>query len=299
MALTELANSQWGVVARWQLADVGVTLSMLKTRVARGSLTRLHRGVYAVGHRRLQPQAHTLAAVLAVGPGAVASHRDAAWLHGLRPGNHRRADVATTRRGVAGTDRIAVHRTAVLTAEDVATVKGIPVTSVARTLVDLAGVVARDELAKALSEAERLRLLDMGPLTAAIARTAQRSGPGRARLLAVLDEHAAHGAEFDRSELERRFLALTVQAGLPRPRLNHWVDGMEVDAVWPAPRIAVELDGWEYHRHRRAFQRDREKTNALTAAGWTVLRFTHHDVTRRPAEVAAQLSPLVSPRAPS
>lgn len=299
MALVELANSQWGVVARWQLESIGVTLSMLKTRVARGSLTRLHRGVYVVGHRQLRPQAHTLAAVLAVGPGAVASHRDAAWLHGLRPGNHARTDVTTTRRGVASHGRIAVHRTSALHAEDVTEVDGIPVTTVARTLADLAGVVPPDHLAKALSEAERLLMLDMRALERAIERTRTRTGPGLTRLRAVLADHAAHGVEHDRSRMERRFAALVREAGLPRPRLNHLVEGVEVDAVWPRERVAVELDSWSFHHHRRAFQRDREKGNALAAAGWTVLRFTYRDVTERPREVAARLSPLVVRRGPA
>jgi len=266
---------------------------MVRARLARGSLTRLHRGVYVVGHRRLQARAHTMAAVLAVGPGAVASHRDAAWLHGLRPGNHRRSDVTTTRRGVRGSEGIAVHRTTVLSADEVTAVDGIPVTTVARTLVDLAAVVPRDHLAKALSEAERLQLLDVRALERAMERTRTRARSGQARLRAVLADHAAHGVQLDRSQLERRFAALLRDAGLPRPRLNHVIEGVEVDAVWPRERVAVELDGWQFHRHRRAFQRDREKGNALVAAGWTVLRFTHRDVAERPAEVAAQLSPLV------
>jgi len=296
VALTELANAQLGVVARRQLGPLGLTPAMVRARLARGSLTRLHRGVYAVGHRQLRPRAHTLAAVLAVGPGAVASHRDAAWLHGLRPGGHVRADVTTTRRGVSSTAQIAVHRTTVLTAEDVTAVDGIPATTVARTLVDLAGVVAQDQLAKAVGEAERLLLFDLRALERAIERTQTRTGPGHARLRAVLAEHAAHGVERDRSELERRFAALVRAAGLPRPRLNHVIEGVEVDAVWPRERVAVELDGWAFHRHRRAFQRDREKANALTVAGWTVLRFTHRDVVARPADVAAQLSALVGRR---
>lgn len=305
-ALLELANSQWGVVARWQLETIGVSLSMLKTRVARGRMTRLHRGVYVVGHRRLQGRAHTMAAALAVGPGAVASHRDAAWLHGLRPGGHRHRDVTTTRRGVRGGDGIAVHRTTALHAEDVTTIDGIPATSLARTLVDLAGVVAPDHLAKALAEAERLLLLDLRALERAIERTRTRTGPGHARLRAILADHAAHGVGHDRSPLERRFAALVRDAGLPRPRLNRWIEGVEVDAVWPPERVAVELDSWSFHHHRRAFQRDRQKGNVLAAAGWTLLRFTHRDVTERPRAVAAQLgavlaersAPLTPPAAP-
>ncbi len=294
MALVELANSQWGVVARRQLEAIGLTPTMVRDRIARGHLTRLHRGVYVVGHRQLRPQAHTSAAVLAVGPGAVASHRDAAWLHGLRPGNHRRADVTTPRRGAASSDRIVVHRTTVLHADDVTEVDGIPVTTVARTLVDLAGIVPVDHLAKALSEAERTLLLDVHALETAMERTRHRAGPGHARLRTVLADHAAHGVEHDRSKLERLFAALVRDAGLPRPRLNHWIEEVEVDAVWPQERVAVELDSWQFHRHRRAFQRDREKANVLTAAGWTVLRFTYRDVTERPRDVAAQLAPLVA-----
>lgn len=276
------------MVARWQLGAIGLTLSMLKTRVARGSLTRLHRGVYAVGHRQLRLEAHSLAAVLAVGPDAVASHRDAAWLHGLRPGNHRRSDVTTTRR-VRSTDRIDVHRTTVLTPADVTIQGGVPVTTVARTLVDLAGVVPRDHLAKAVSEAERLQRFDPRAVEAALDRTRQRSRPGRAAIESVLDEHRAHGLQLDAETLERLLLALVTAHDLPRPLIRHMVDGREVDACWPRALLAVELDGWEFHRHRRAFQRDREKSNVLTAAGWTVLRFTHHDLTQRPAYVAGQL----------
>jgi len=281
------------VVARWQLEPIGVTRSMLKTRIARGSLTRLHRGVYAVGHQQLRPQAHTLAAVLAVGRGAAASHRDAAWLHGLRPGGHARCDVTTTRRGAASTATITVHRTTVLPPEHLTTVDRIPTTTVARTLVDLAAVVAPDHLAKAVSEAERLRRFDLRALHDAMARTEHRNGPGHARLRAVLADLATHGTDDDHSKLERRFATLARQAGLPRPRQNHWVDGLEVDAVWPDHRIAVELDSWEFHRHRRAFQRDREKANALVAAGWTVLRYTHRDLTTRPEQVAEQLRELL------
>jgi len=288
MALTKLANQQWGVVARRQLAALEVTPAMVKARVARGSLTRLHRGVYAVGHRRLTPRGRALAAVLAVGPGAALSHRSAAWLHELAPLPQRRIEVTTAARATAGA-AIDLHRSTALDARDLTVVDGIPVTTLARTLVDLASVVPRDRLATAVAEAERRLLLDVDALTAAIERTRGRRGPGHARLRAVLADHAAHGIQLDRSELERRFLALVRRADLPRPRLNHVVGGLEIDAVWPARRLAVELDGWAFHRHRRAFQRDRDKGNTLAAAGWTLLRFTHRDVAGRPEAVASQL----------
>lgn len=268
---------------------------MVRDRIARGSLTRLHRGVYAVGHRQLRSEGHALAAVLAIGPGSVLSHRDAAWLHGIRPSNRPRIDVTTTVRA-ASTSRIEVHRTTVLTADDVTRIERIPVTSLARTLVDLAGIVPRDHLAKALAEAERIHRVDAGAIEAALVRMRHRGGPGNARLAVVLADHRARGLELTRRELERRFLALFDDGALPRPLTNAIVDGMEVDAVWREERVAVELDGWEFHRHRAAFQNDRDKANALTTAGWTVLRFTHHDVAHRPALVRERLAQVVGRR---
>jgi len=295
VATTELANAQWGVVARRQLAPLGLTATMVRDRIERGQLTRLHRGVYVVGHRRLTAHGRALAAVLAAGPGAALSHRDAAWLHGL--GSLPSGRVAVTRAGRApSTATIAAHGTTTLTDADVTTVDAIPVTTVARTLVDLASVLPVDRLATAMSEAERRYLLDVNELLAAAERTRARRGPGHARLHAVLADHAEHGAQHDRSRMERRFLALTRAAGLPGPRLNAWIEGAEVDAVWSRERVAVELDSWEFHHHRRAFQRDREKGNELTAAGWTVLRFTWRDVTRRPEAVASQLRRVLSSR---
>ena len=263
---------------------------MVRSRRERGLLVQLHRGVYAVGHRQLRPAAHRLAAVFAVGPEAVLSHRDAAWLHGLRPGNHRQTDVSTTARGRASTSLIRVHRTTVLPPADVTTRDGIPVTTVARTVVDLAGVVPRDHVEKVIVEADRRQLLDMRAVDAVLRRTRQRADArGRAVLAAALDQHRAYALQLDADTLERLLLAIVRTHDVPQPLIRHMIGDREVDACWPDQRVAVELDGWEFHHDRRAFQRDREKSNMLTAAGWTVLRFTHHDLTRRAEHVADQL----------
>jgi very-short-patch-repair endonuclease len=148
-------------------------------------------------------------------------------------------------------------------------------------------------VAKALREAEHLRIADVHEIEDAMWRTRTRKGPGHAKLRAVLAEHRRQGAQLTRSVLEDRFLALTVAHGLPRPRTNVHVAGMEVDAHWP-PRLVVELDGWTRHKDRHAFQRDRQKGNVLTAAGFTVLRFTHDDVVRRAAETAHRIRALLS-----
>lgn len=264
---------------------------MIGEGVRRGRLVKLHRGVYAVGHARLRREGHWLAAVLAVGPQGVLSHRDAAGLHALRPANHSRIDVTTLsdRRAVPG---IRVHRTRSLDAPDITTVQCIPVTTVARTLVDLAGTVPPDHLAKAIKEADRQHRFDLTAVEAALQRTRGRRGPGHRALREAIEEHAALGLDATRSSLEDAFLRLLRDAGLPKPATNADVEGLEVDAVWRKQRIAAELDGWASHHTRHAFQQDRERDATLTAAGWRVVRFTHHDVIRRPDHVLNTLRRL-------
>lgn len=231
-----------------------------------------------------------MAAVLAAGPGALLSHRDAAALHGLRPaGDRRRIEVTTTARATS-TDRIRVHGTTVLDPLDAARRDGIAVTGVARTLVDLASVATTGELRKALEEAERQRSVDLSDIERAMAATARRRGKGHAAMRSALAELRAIGAHVTRSELKDRFVTLLDAHGLPRPLTNHWVEGMEVDACWPSERLVVELDGWGAHATRHAFQDDRERSNDLTAAGWTLLRFTWADVTWRAVDTAGRVA---------
>ncbi|HEU4701089.1 MAG TPA: DUF559 domain-containing protein [Conexibacter sp.] len=291
--MAALVEAQYGVVARRQLLALGLTASMIETGLRRGTLVSLHPGVYAAGHRQLRTEGRWLAAVLWAGSGAALSHRDAAALHGLRPCNRSRIEITTGRRLRAERPGIEVHHSAVLDAQDITTVEGIPVTSVERTLVDLAGVVSKDSLAKALREAEYLRVVDVGKLRAIMHRTRTRHGRGHARLTAVLDEHRRRGVQLTRSVLEDRFLKLCDRHGLPRPQMNFHVEGHEVDACWPTHRLAVELDGWGRHKDRFAFQRDRTKGNAIQQAGWRLLRFTHDDVVRRPGESAAAIGALL------
>jgi predicted transcriptional regulator of viral defense system len=282
------------VVARRQLLALGVTPTVIRERVRRGTLALLHRGVWAVGHDRLRREGRRLAAVLACGPGAALSHREAAALHGLSPSSRSQVDVTTVRRGRSEQAGIRLHRTASLDVRELTAIDGIPVTTVARTLVDLAGVVPSEHVAKALREAEHLRVVDAAELELAMRRMRTRRGHGHATLRAVLDEHRRRGTQLTRSPLEDRFLALLDDHGVPRPRTNVDVGGVEVDAHWPAQRLVVELDGWARHRDRRAFQRDRMKGNALTQNGYRLLRFTHDDVVRRPGATAAQIHALLA-----
>lgn len=288
--IAALAADQHGVVSRGQLLDGGVSKRAIELRVQSGHLLRLHRGVYAVGHARLRREGHWLAAVLAV-PGAVLSHRDAAALHELRPGNHPDVDV-TGPNARASQPGIRFHRTTTLDAEDLTNASGIPVTTVARTLVDLAGVVPPDHLARAVREAVHRNVFDLQAVERTLARTSGRRGPGHRALRRAIAEHDALGLSATDSVLEDAFLRLLHEARLPRPTVNALVHGLKVDAFWPDRRLIVELDGWQHHHDRHAFQRDRERDAQLTAAGCRVVRFTHHDVTRRPDHVVETLRRL-------
>lgn len=292
-ALARLADAQHGVVSRAQLDDLGLGRTAVADRVRRGRLVRLHRGVYAVGHRRLHRNGHWMAAVLAVGPCSALSHRDAAALHGLRRPHDGRIDV-TTMRDRESNSSVAVHRTAWLTANDVTTVAGIQVTTVARTLVDLAEVVSGGQLARALSEAERLMLVDVRDIVRVLGQTRGRRGPGHRRMRTALDDHAAQGVQMTRSDLERRFFDLVAGAGLPAPTMNATVEGVEVDALWRSRRFVVEIDSWLYHRTRADFERDHDKRSALEAAGWRVISFSDRQVLEHPEQVLARLRRIIT-----
>jgi very-short-patch-repair endonuclease len=280
-AVAEVAARQHGVVTRRQLRAVGVGDGSVSWWVRTGRLHRLHHGVYALGHPVVTPEGRWLAAVLACGPGAALSHRSAAALWGIGVADRGRVDVTVprTRSGPAG---IAVHRGRRLDADETTTLRAIAVTTLPRTLADLADVLAEPRLARAIHEAEVARSLAPRALEAAARRTHGRRGNGRlCRALAEPDR--------TRSELERRFRRLCRDHGLPPPAVNATVARMEVDFLWPDARVVAETDGWAFHRTRTAFEHDRERDQALARAGHRVLRFTHRQVVERPAEVVATL----------
>jgi hypothetical protein len=233
-----IAGRQHGVVSARQLRVAGVSRTAVADRVADGRLRPLHRCVYAIGP--LTQRGRWLAAVLALGPHAVLSHRDAAVLHGLRRGERRAIDVTAPRRARRRRG-ITVHETRPLHPADHTRVEGIPVTSVPRTLLDLAERLPPTQLRRAYEEAERLRLLDVRAIQALLERSNGRRGVPALRALIGYDPSAAVEAE---SELELRFLDLVRQARLPPPRMNVLVEGYLVDAYWPSARLVVELQGY-------------------------------------------------------
>ncbi|MGI8512820.1 MAG: hypothetical protein ACR2NH_09365 [Solirubrobacteraceae bacterium] len=197
----------------------------------------------------LRREGHWMAAVLACEPGAVLSHRDAGAHLGFRPCYRVRVDVLTSRRGRQGPDGIDLHTTRHLPPEEVTVHRGIPVTTVARTLTDLAAVLPRRQVERALDEALRQRRLDMGPLLASLDHGNGRKGTRELR--AILDTHII-GTTLTRSGLEEAFLALITEAGLPRPRVNTHLelpDGRlsEVDFHWPEHWLVVETDSHAWH----------------------------------------------------
>lgn len=293
-AISVLAGRQHGMVARRQLQELGLGPDAIDHRVQGGRLHPSHRGVYAVGHPRPIGRARWMAAVLAGGPGAVLSHASAAALWGLRPTAKTRIDVTVPGRRGRGRPGIALHRVRGLAHEDRATRDGIPVTAVARTLLDLAEVAPAPQLERAVEEAQRLRLLDLAAIQGVCERSHGRHGLRALR--AVLAD--AREPLPVRSELERRFARLCEEADLPPPALNVTVAGFEVDAYWPRGRLIVELDGFAYHRSRAAFERDRLRDADLQLAGYRVLRITARRLDREPAAIAAALRMLLTAAPP-
>jgi hypothetical protein len=275
LAVSELAEGQWGVVARHQLAALGVSRHTADHWLRAGRLHRLHQGVYALGHTALRPEGHRLAAVLACGPGAVLSHRSAAAHWGLLSTDQTRIDV-TAPRGRHGAPKIRLHRSRSLDAHGTTHHEGIPITTVSRTLLDLASTARPSELERALAQAERLQFYDHGAIERTIAANNGHRGTQ------VLAQATTRKPKWTRNEWEAEFLALIREAGLPEPETNeafHVEDHghCEPDYHWPQHRVIVELDGFETHGTRAAFHADRAKDAALTALGYRILRFTRDD----------------------
>jgi very-short-patch-repair endonuclease len=287
--LAELAREQHGVVATRQLSALGYSRRMIEHRVGAAELHRIHKGVYAVGHTRLSMKGLFMAAVLACGPRALLSHHAAASLHDLRRYPTGKIDVtAVGKRAHAG---VRCHGCRNLHRDDRTIIDAIPVTSLPRTLLDLAEVCDPQRLRSLIEEADRRQILD----AAAIERLVARS-PGRHGLkpLTAAIQDAAPDAPWLASDLERAFRELLRAHDLPLPQTNVLVEGMLVDCVWPKHRLIAELDGAPYHRTRQAFETDRRRDMKLMAAGWRVIRITGHRIRHDALALVAELRALLS-----
>lgn len=291
--LAELAGAQHGVVSTGQLLRLGHSRAGIRRAVLAGRLHRIHHSVYAVGHRNLSLHGRCMAGVLTCGPGAVLSHHSAAWAWGIARWSpvpiHATGPIAR-----AGRLPVQIHRARRLAGEDRDVREGLPVTAVPRTMLDLAATVSADRLRRLLERCDEMRLLGFGEVGDLLERSRGHHGRGRLRDAVAFYRPTS----FTRSRLEARFLELCLAAGLPQPRMNFVEAGYELDAYWPAVRFAVELDAFETHGSRAAFERDRERQEELLLAGITVTRLTAARLEREPERTIERIARLLEARVP-
>jgi Protein of unknown function (DUF559) len=269
-----------------------MTPHMVKGRIRHGALHVVHRGVYAVGHRDMTQERRWMAAVLAFGPDAVLSHRSAGQLWGLVP----RSSIApeVTRPGRASRPHLVAHQGTLL-GDEVVRVRGIPVTSVPRTMFDLAATRSEREVERAWNEMEVRGFRDRLSVPHLLERHPGRKG---SLVLARLAERKELPVGITRNDLEEAFLALIDRFGLPRPRMNAHLAVRdrfyEIDCLWEDLQVAIELDGGAVHKTTKAFHDDRERDRILTAEGFTTARITWDHIQDTPQEVAADLQRILT-----
>jgi very-short-patch-repair endonuclease len=266
--IAQVAGRQYGAISSAQLQAAGLGRNAVAKRCKTGRLYRLHRGVYAVGHIAPSNERQWMAAVLALGDGAVLSHRSAAELWALLPSHEGPVDVSLpSRNGRRRRQGIRIHRPGLLEPGEVGRQRGIPVTSPARTLADLKSATPAHELRRAIRQADFLGL---------------PTGPD---------------VEVDktRSELECRFLWLCARHHLPKPKVNMRIGMMTVDFCWVEQRLIVETDGYRYHGGREAFESDRARDLRLRTLGYQVLRLSHRQVFDEGGRVVNTLRAVLTP----
>jgi very-short-patch-repair endonuclease len=286
--IAALAALQRGRVSREQLLAAGVPDGAMYRLTRNARLHRLHLGVYAVGHTAPTPLGAETAALLACGDGAVLSHTSAALVWGMLGENHVDTIIHVTVPGRHGPcpEGVCVHRTSTLGTADVRVRHGLPVTSPARTGLDLADLLSQRDLDRAVDEALVQRLTSRSVLErTAAAATGRRGTPLLVRALA---RHAI--PQVTRSEAEKRLLAMIRAAGLPEPEVNARMAGFEVDFLWRRQRLAIEVDGFKYHSSRPAFERDSAKGNKLVAAGLALMRVTWWQMEEEPYALIARVA---------
>ena len=285
--LARIASVSHGVVTRSQLLRAGVTPEEIKSRVKNSSLLRVHLGVYRVGHRAPSTEATYLAAVRAAGEGALLSGLAAAHLHGLVKGSPPMPEVtARTERRIEG---VRTHRCRFLNARDATLVRGIPVTTVPRTLVDISSELALDALARACHEAGVRYRTTPTQVEAVLALRPNIRGARKLR-------RVIHGdVKVTLSKLEAVFLNLLREDGLSLPITNRPAGGRRVDCRWPEHHLTVELDGYRFHNSRHSWEQDRRREREARARGDDFRRYSYGDVMEDPTFMLAELHSLLTP----
>jgi very-short-patch-repair endonuclease len=285
----KLAGRQHGIVTRRQLLELGFNAREIEHRVGRGRLHLAMRGVYAVGWPRLTRERRWMAAVLACGDGAMLSHRSAAAVWRISTEKRGLIDVSVPRRCELKRPGLHVRGRPSLSPADITTSHGLPVTGVARTLVDIA--IELDEIAveRAVNEADKRDLIDPEALRTALHR--YEGEPGAPRLRKLLDKRTFRLSD---SDLEILFRPIATEAGLPFPLSKQIVNGWEVDFYWPDLGLVVETDGLRYHRTASTQTRDARRDRAHALAGMIPLRFTHYEIKHEAAQVRRELARAVA-----
>jgi very-short-patch-repair endonuclease len=278
--IATLARSQHGVVTRAQLRELGLSDSAIGRRLAAGQLHTVHHGVYAVGHDVLGPRGRWLAAVLACGPTAALSHAAAGALWELRRSAAAKIHVTVPRTGRRHRPGLRIHRPRALPEhrpdDPSRHPRHHPRPNDSRLRRHAPEKTARTPPGSG------------GEHDVASLEALDRAHPGHHganKLLVALTRHTP-GTTLTRSELEELFLELCHRARLPRPSVNAWVEGLEVDFLFPEQRVIVETDSWRHHRTRHAFERDRQRDAVHARVGYRTLRFTHHQLTAEPRTLA-------------
>lgn len=294
----DLARAQHGIVGRKQLAGLGVTRDEIDRRVSIGSLHVVHRGVYAVGHTAFTRRGRWMAAVLASGDGAVLSHRSATALYGAWGSGAGEIHVTVPRK-VRSTRSIRRHFSMVPDDER-EEVDGIPATSAARAVLDLAAEKGEAAAEAALRELEYLGLYGAVSLPALLDRHPNHRGAPACR--EALEHLRNDPGGRIRSDLEELFISFLDAKRIPRPRLNVWLsigdDRYQVDCLWPEARLIAELDDWQSHGTKRGFRKDRKRDRRLGVAGYRVVRITEDQLRNEPDALAHDLQASVIAYAP-
>jgi very-short-patch-repair endonuclease len=290
-----LATRQHGVITRAQLPALGFSESAIDRQIRSGRLIVLFPGVFALGHAALSQHGRWLAATLACGPTAVLSHGSAAALWELTSGQPRKFHV--TRPSTAGRGMppgVRLHRYRSLDpVTDVTSHRGIPVTRVERTLLDMCVVLPMRRVRRAFAQADVLRLVDFTEVNRLIDTHPHRYGT---RSFALLAYENRHEGDQSRSDFEERLIEVFQAHGLPTPRRNAYLADLEVDISWPEARVAVEFDSYAYHRTRAARERDYDRQTQLQAAGFTVHRVSERQLAETPELVVAAVRRSLSDR---
>lgn len=290
VVIASFAAKQHGIVTRIQLIRAGISRHIVDGRVKRGLLRPVHAGVYQVGPV-VAPRAREMAAVLACQRTAV-SHRSAAALRNWIAEQGASEPVDLTLPGGRRGRRPGIRAHRCDAADKIKRIDGIPVTSAARTLLDLSRVASVRELEQAFARAERDRAAVRGELVSLLDRYTGRAGTRLLRELVV----ASAAPALTRSEAEELLRDMIISGGLPKPETNVVLHGFEVDCLWRPARIVVEVDGYAYHSSRGAFVQDRQRDSALAAAGIQVLRLSWHQLTEERDRTLVELAQALATR---